>query len=456
MAASGDGISKSDQLDSSPSSPSPASDCAFSSSQSSYMSNAPDPRPDIPSPLENGSMKHHVNGDSGVNGINGQMKATKVGSRSWVGIYESFLMKNASQIASVESTLQHLTYLFPAKFKDAEIASEVVYSALGILGLYHDTILARALSSCPSSAKYQPSLHTRYTRHFTTRNSAYRTIAYMLVVIQKTELLNEIMSRRHGGQRGQHTAILGIESIKATCRLALLRISGTRTLVTPPIPERDIDPNVLDQDGPITHAEAAEEDGDYWMMPRTGQKMPQLKGETDVTRFLMKKVLLPDDVAPSPKLIRPLTTADGRIKEILYILRPLVYALLALLAARLRASKRFKGHYEKVVINWMPWVVGFALEYVCRDGIIDSLSAEGGIRAALTKITGLEKRELEKRSNSMWWWTLRGQFYDSITKPILDKMIKKAENIPLLNLVGLYITDYQYLAETYHFSTSTL
>ncbi|KAK9324693.1 peroxisomal membrane protein-domain-containing protein [Lipomyces orientalis] len=456
MAASGNGFSKADQLDSSSCSPSPPSDCAFSSSQSSCTSNALDPRPYISSPLENGNMKHHLKGDVGVNAINGQMEATKVESQSWVGIYESFLMKNASQIASVESTLQHLTYLFPAKFKDAEIASEVVYSALGILGLYHDTILARALSSCPSSAKYQPSLHARYTRHFTTHSSAYRTIAYVLVVIQKTELLIEIMSRRHAGQRGQRTAILGIEGVKAACRLALLRISGTRTLVTPPIPERDIDPKILDHDDPITLAGAAEEDGDYWLMPRTRQKMPQLKGETDATRFLMKKVLLPDDVAPAPKLIRPLSTVDSRIKEILYILRPVVYALLALLAARLRASKQFKGQYEKIFINWMPWVIGFALEYVCRDGIIDNLSTEGGIRAALTKITGLEKRELEKRSNSMWWWTLRGQFYDSITKPILDKIIKKAENIPLLNLVGLYIADYQYLVETYHFSTSTL
>ncbi|KAK9314853.1 peroxisomal membrane protein-domain-containing protein [Lipomyces starkeyi] len=455
MAVSGNDISKSDPLDFSTPSPSTPSEHVDSSSQSSYISNAPDPRPEIPSPLENVAEKHDVNGTAGMKGINGKMKAGRAGT-SWLGIYESFLLKNASQIASVESTLQHLTYLFPGKFRDAEVASEVVYSALGILGLYHDTILANALSSSPLSSKYQPSLHTRYTRHFTTHNAAYKKIAYFLVVIQKTELLIEIMSRKYGGQRSQRTAIVGIESIKAACRLALLQICGSRALVTPPIPERDVDPKVLDPDDPIALADVGEEDGGYWMMPRTGQKLPQLKEDSDATQYLMKKVLLPDDVVPGRKLIHPLTTVDGRIKEILYILRPLLYALLTLLASRLRESKRFEGHQARKVINWMPWVVGFALEYVCRDGVIDSLSNEGGIRAALTKLTGLEKRELEKRSNSMWWWTLRGQFYDSVTKPILNKMIKKTENIPLLNLVGLYIGDYQYLMETYHFATSTL
>ncbi|KAK9237489.1 peroxisome membrane protein [Lipomyces kononenkoae] len=443
MAVSGSDISKSDESSSTTSS-------VDASSQSSYISIAPDPRPDLPSPLNS----HDMNGTKAMNGTD-NMKAKRPGT-SWLGIYESFLLKNASQIASVESTLQHLTYLFPGKFKDAEIASEVVYSALGILGLYHDTILARALSSSALSSNYQPSLHTRYTRHFATRSTAYKSIAYTLVVIQKTELLIEIMSRKYGGQRGQRTAVVGIESIKAACRLALFRISGSRTLLTPPIPERDIDPKLLDPDDPISFAEANEDGMEYWTMPRTGQKLPQLNADSDLTQFLMKKVLLPEDVVSAPKLAHPLTTVDGRAKEILYILRPLLYALLTLLASRLRESRRFKGSQARTVINWMPWLVGFALEFICKDGVIDSLSNDGGIRTAVSKLTGLEKLELDKRSKSMWWWALRGQFYELITKPILDKMIKKTQNIPLLNLVGLYVGDYQYLMETYHFATSTL
>ncbi|KAK9364766.1 peroxisome membrane protein [Lipomyces kononenkoae] len=454
MAVSGSDISpKSDESESTTST-SATSESVDASSQSSYIGIAPAPRPDIPSPLEINNKDYSVNRTRCMNGMNNP-SPKRAGTSSWLAVYESFLLKNASQIASVESTLQHLTYLFPGKFKDAEIASEVVYSALGILGLYHDTILAHALSSSAFSSKYQPSLHTRYTRHFATRNTSYKSTAYTLVVIQKTQLLIEIMSRKYGGQRGQRTAIVGIESIKAACRLALFRISGSRTVLTPPIPEREIDPNLLDPDDPTEpFANPNDDDLEYWTMPRTGQKLPQLNADSDVTQFLMKKVLLPEDVVAAPKLAHPLTTVDGRIKEILYILRPLLYALLALLASRLRESGRFKGKQSRRIINWMPWIIGFALEYICKDGVIGSLSSEGGIRTALTKLTGLEKLELDKRSKSMWWWVLRGQFYESITKPVLDKLIKKTENIPLLNLVGLYVGDYQYLMETYHFAST--
>jgi peroxin-16 len=38
--------------------------------------------------------------------------------------YESFLIRNGSTIASLESTLRSLTWLLPGRFKDAELVSE--------------------------------------------------------------------------------------------------------------------------------------------------------------------------------------------------------------------------------------------------------------------------------------------------------------------------------------------
>jgi hypothetical protein len=42
----------------------------------------------------------------------------------WFKEYEAFLLKNASQISSIETTLRTFTYILPGRFHDAELASE--------------------------------------------------------------------------------------------------------------------------------------------------------------------------------------------------------------------------------------------------------------------------------------------------------------------------------------------
>ncbi|KAK7208554.1 peroxisomal membrane protein-domain-containing protein [Myxozyma melibiosi] len=395
----------------------------------------------------------------------------------WLSSYETFMLKNANQIVSLESTLQHITYIVPGKFKDVELATETIYSALNILGLYHDTILLRAATS--TSDRYQPSMHTRYTHHYTTqKGSKYKRLAYILTVLQKVQLLLEVLARkygRNGGERAQHSTVLALESVKALLRIMLLRATGSRMLPNPVVPGRDFDSAILEEDEDENAKEmpTEEEAGEiekFWTMPRTGRRLPVPKassgrsqqsekkgvGEDGVARYLIKRVLHPDDVAPGPRLMHRLS-GDGQVKEILYLLRPLIYAILAYSAVRMRAGSSSHNSRKKELLEWAPWVVGVAIEWACKDGVIDSLAGEyGGIRNARAKLTGLEKEELKKRGNDMWWWALRGKFYESVTKPILDKVIQKTENVPILNLVGLYVGDYQYLLETYHFASSTL
>ncbi|PWN35481.1 peroxisome membrane protein [Meira miltonrushii] len=216
--------------------------------------------------------------------------------------YESFLLSNASQITAVESSLRSITYFLPGRFPDSELAGEAVYSALNLLGLYHDSILVRLLSprSMPrsigvsssssrstinssrstsalqasatpqsvsttgapappatySKLQHTPSEHARYTHHFSDSSSTYSRLARVLVIIGYVELLSEMLARRKLGPKKAWDVVVGIESVKAVLRLALLRLTETRTSIQPPIPEREVDPAMLEEDRKATLANA--------------------------------------------------------------------------------------------------------------------------------------------------------------------------------------------------------
>ncbi|PWN50798.1 peroxisome membrane protein [Violaceomyces palustris] len=195
--------------------------------------------------------------------------------------YDSFLINNASQITAVESSLRSITYFLPGRFKDAELAGEAIYSLLNLLGLYHDSILVRILSnqqqhepqqpkqprkpfsnlsspqfpssiSSPSSSSSSgllpPSEHSRYTHHFSNTSNAYDLIARSLVIIGYLELLAEMVARRKLGRKRAWDVVVSIEAVKAALRISLVQLSQNRPIIQPPIPEREVDPAVLEED----------------------------------------------------------------------------------------------------------------------------------------------------------------------------------------------------------------
>ena len=112
-----------------------------------------------------------------------------------------------------------------------------VYSALNLLGLYHDSILVRLLSPSPSpnapstsaqaltadnhappatysKLQHTPSAHARYTHFFSDSNKAYDVAARSLVIIGYTELLAEMLAKRKLGRKQAWNVVVGIESVK--------------------------------------------------------------------------------------------------------------------------------------------------------------------------------------------------------------------------------------------------
>lgn len=281
-------------------------------------------------------------------------------------------------------------------------------------------------------------------------------------MVQYTELLWEMIARRRG-EKTRWRVVVFIEAVKAICRLLLLRFTNSRPLVSPPLPEREVDPRTEGEEGELDQVETpvTERSPDLnWTMPRTRLSLPSLPDVNDISSYLISKVLTTDDIKP-PKALLHRITGQGQLAEVLYILRPVAYAL---------ALQRWSGNKR----SWQPWLIGLGMEYGCRQ--LAKRDFRERVAGGLRGLTGLEREELRKRGWAMAWWTMRGAFYENITKygvsvesfsmdqkkkltasrSWLRALTRKMAGKPLLDLIGGVVEDYEYLWDTYYFPTATL
>lgn len=130
-----------------------------------------------------------------------------------------------------------------------------MYSALSIIGIYHDSLIAKRLDQIPSlppspfpvvhtytsppiesnpsdrlisgssstssaeawSARQKiprPSDHSRYTRHFCQTSPTYNRASRILVFVQYVQLLTEMIVRKKRGDKKRWQVLLWLEGIK--------------------------------------------------------------------------------------------------------------------------------------------------------------------------------------------------------------------------------------------------
>ena len=56
----------------------------------------------------------------------------------------------------------------------------------------------------------------------------------------------------------------------------------------------------------------------------------------------------------------------------------------------------------------------------------------------------------------MAWWMMRGAFYENVTKGVITGFTTKLKGKLLLDMVGNFIEDYQFLWDEYYAPTSTM
>lgn len=262
------------------------------------------------------------------------------------------------------------------------------------------------------------------------------------------------MIAKRQGEKTRWRAVVFLEAVKALCRIALMRLTNSRPLLTPPLPEREV---VQDQDTtpedesqplsspPSERTERSEAGSEKWTMPRTSLTLPPLPSSNDISAYLLSRVLTADDIKP-PKALLHRTSGLSELAELMFLLRPVVYA-----AAMAYWCQRDGGRGKA---DWRPWLLGLSIEYGARQMAKHDLQTRrpGGARG----LTQLERDELKKRGWALGWWAMRGAFYENVTRGVILGMAGRFKDKPLLDMVGNFVEDYDFLWNQYYFPTATL
>lgn len=287
------------------------------------------------------------------------------------------------------------------------------------------------------------------------------------------------MWAKRRGEAVRWRVVVLIEAVKAFCRLLLLRITRSRPLVTPALPERekvdepeeaeeedgkalaemmgeDVEPVAESANGDTNGTALAKHDGANgngnghtihqngnghaappdassfveskkdWPMPRTGLSLPTLPSRGDISSYLLTRVLTADDIKPATKLLYTLY-GSAHTAEVLHILSPLIYAI---------ALSRSSGSRN----GWTPWLIGLSVQVAAR---------KLAQRARARNAPALEREEWSRRGRQMWWWVMRGAAYENVVKGVVGGVTRRVPGF-----VGTILEDYEYLWQNYYFSTS--
>jgi len=235
-----------------------------------------------------------------------------------------------------------------------------------------------------------------------------------------------------------------LEAFKVVLKFILLRITR-RPLMSPPIPERDIDPESLPP--PSTHSSPTLAPSSLGSSPpETPEHLrnnheplpphpllsapPPTNKTTTVEDFLLSKVLTTSSVRHPMSLVKPLLSPQEWIAESIYILRPLIYVHL-LSSERERKSSR-------------PLMVSLALELLSRN-----------LRRTPSNSSALERQEYARRDRNLFWNLFRGSIWESWTRPKLESLADSSTQWPVLGILGALLRDWMPLIDEYYYYTST-
>ncbi|EGG10285.1 uncharacterized protein MELLADRAFT_47234 [Melampsora larici-populina 98AG31] len=370
-----------------------------------------------------------------------------------MSFYPDFLLANATRITSIESTLRTATWFLPGRFKDAELASEALFSALNIVSSYHDSVITKAAESLPAASRPPSSSHNRYTAAWSEKSNSYKTLAHTLSILENTQRLFEMWARRRLGSKGRWRIVLFIECLKAFLRLRLVRLTG-RMIIAPSLPERTVDPAILDAHRPVLHGQPpnaqlvlpSPSQATSWTGSRTGFERPSIAIPPNVVNdFLARRALTPEEMCKPRELVHKLRSNRAQLAEFIWNLRPVIYVL---------AINRYGQRHVA------PFLCSLSIEYLSYSLRQASLQEPNShqFRPKTSNrpsfLSDLEKNELLNRQKAFWQYFLRGPLWALWTQPKLSRLAQRLSNKPLLNLVSTFLDDYIPLIDEYYYYSS--
>jgi peroxin-16 len=205
-------------------------------------------------------------------------------------------------------------------------------------------------------------------------------------------------------------------------KFTLLRITR-RPLISPPIPERDIDPESLPPSS--THSSPTLVPSSLGSSaPSTPEHLrnnheplpahpllttpPPTNRTSVVEDFILSKALTTSLVKNPISLVKPFLSPQEWVAESIYILRPLVYGQIAgphphLLPTNTLAVLFLSHDRERKTSR--PLMVSLALELASRN-----------LRRTPSSSSALERQEYARRDRDLFWYLFRGSIWESWTR----------------------------------------
>ena len=209
---------------------------------------------------------------------------------------------------------------------------------------------------------------------------------------------------------------------RVVLKFTLLRITR-RPLISPPIPERDIDPenlpptstlssptlvpSSLGSSAPSTPEHLRNNHEPLPAHPLLTTPPPTNKTSV-VEDFILSKALTTSLVKNPTSLVKPLLAPQEWMAESIHILRPLIYGQITSLHSRLLATNTLPVlflSYDRERKTSRPLMVSLALELVSRN-----------LRRTPSGSSALERQEYARRDRDLFWYLFRGSIWESWTR----------------------------------------
>mmetsp|Transcript_27933 Transcript_27933/g.79003 ORF Transcript_27933/g.79003 Transcript_27933/m.79003 type:complete len:356 (+) Transcript_27933:199-1266(+) len=126
--------------------------------------------------------------------------------------YKEWVKSHSTFVSSLEGALQSAVWLLPDRFSDSELKAEALNAALGLLSLYHSSIIDDAGDQPPGRASWP----------------------LLISALQQAEVLVEIGAEQwasNSSGRSKYDILCGLELIKLVLRVYTLHGDGGRILL---------------------------------------------------------------------------------------------------------------------------------------------------------------------------------------------------------------------------------